>query len=222
MPTTSRNAYRYPALTDAPNVPQALQNLAEDVEGWTSRAFQCTSSTRPSSPPNGMVILETDTGSLAVFTASAWHYFGATDLAYHEGQWSAAFTPAQSIPNNSETTVAFGTQDFNGGLVTRTTASPGHTFTLNRGGLWSCSTTVRFASSSNAERYVGINTSTGARLGGAGNTPNGTPSTMNVAVTRNLPSGTILKVVVYQNSGGSVALEPADGWCRLNLAWLHG
>lgn len=32
MPTTTTYALRYPALTDAPNGPQAFQNLANDVE----------------------------------------------------------------------------------------------------------------------------------------------------------------------------------------------
>lgn len=39
----------------------------------------CTSSTRPSSPSEGMTIYETDTDLLAIYTGSAWQYVGGYD-----------------------------------------------------------------------------------------------------------------------------------------------
>lgn len=39
MPTTPTYAFRYPASGDAPNGPQAIQNLATDVEGAMNRPF---------------------------------------------------------------------------------------------------------------------------------------------------------------------------------------
>lgn len=37
MPTTSKFALRYPSLSDAPNVPQDVQNLASDVDSAMTR-----------------------------------------------------------------------------------------------------------------------------------------------------------------------------------------
>jgi hypothetical protein len=39
----------------------------------------CTSGTRPSSPPAGMVVFETDTGQLKVYDGAAWRRTGAFD-----------------------------------------------------------------------------------------------------------------------------------------------
>lgn len=79
MPTTTKG-FRYPALTDVPNVPQDVQNLAADVDAYfdTAKGFTvvCTSTTRPASPVQGVVILETDTGNRYYWSGSYWRGIG--------------------------------------------------------------------------------------------------------------------------------------------------
>lgn len=71
MPQTTKLGLRYPAVTDAPNVPLDVQELAEDVEAKLGLII-CTSATRPASPYQGMQIYETDTTETLFWTGSAW------------------------------------------------------------------------------------------------------------------------------------------------------
>lgn len=51
---------------------------SSDVNTFLMRqaVITCTSSTRPSSPAEGMTIYETDTDALAIYTGSLWKYVG--------------------------------------------------------------------------------------------------------------------------------------------------
>lgn len=51
---------------------------SSDVNTFLMRqaVITCTSSTRPSSPSEGMTIYETDTDAVAIYTGSAWRYRG--------------------------------------------------------------------------------------------------------------------------------------------------
>jgi len=223
MPTTSRNALRYPAPSDPPNGPAQIGNLASDVDGWLSRAYPCTSSTRPTSVSSGFMIYETDTGMTAIYDGSEWRYLAATGEVGSDAEYVAA--SAQSIPHGiaTNTVVAFGTAVTSSPLVTRATSGAGHVFTLNRAGRWSLTTTIRFADATTArELYAGILNATTTPYGANGmGTSVNVPTTLNVAVTRRFAQGDQVTVQVAQSSGAPLALDPGfPGWVRLNLSWI--
>lgn len=228
MGTTSRFALRYPTVTDAPNVPVDMRELAEDVEGQLARAFPCLSTARPASPPLGMLIFETDTSLLLVWDGDSWNTVVAPAAGGSGGttayaQFSAA--SAQSVPDATNTPAAFGTTDTASSSVARQADGAGHRFILNSSGIWSITTTIRYAqTSADGERYAGIHlagSSTTIPLGGEGHNQDlqGTV-TLNVAVTRYFASGTGVIVNLYQGTGSARLLEPhaSGGWARVNFA----
>lgn len=81
MPTTTYLGLTYPALSNAPNVPQDMQNLASGVDTKVSGVILCTSGTRPTTR-EGAVIYETDTDRMAKYTGSAWEYLAGSRISY--------------------------------------------------------------------------------------------------------------------------------------------
>lgn len=77
MPTTTYLGLAYPSLSNAPNVPQDMQNLAAGVDTKISGVVLCTSGTRPTTR-EGATIYETDTDRYAKYTGSAWEYFAGS------------------------------------------------------------------------------------------------------------------------------------------------
>lgn len=80
MATTPNRALRYPVSSNAPNVPVDIQNLATDCDNALAvgGAITCTSSTRPATTTNGVLIWESDTGHSLRYSsaAGAWRYVG--------------------------------------------------------------------------------------------------------------------------------------------------
>lgn len=233
MPETIAYGLSYPDPADAPDGPLAFQTLAQDVEGWLSRAWPCTSTTRPTSPPEGLIIRETDTG--AVYIASevgAWIPLGVG--ASGGGTTSAAQYSAstnQSVPNDVDVAISFGSADRTSAEVVRNAYRPdgsvpfGHGFQLLASGIWSLSTTVRYASVTfDGERYVGIHDAvTENPLIGSGwrfEVGLGGTQTLTCAVTRWFDAGDQVYVHTRQKTGGARTLErgPGNGWVRINLA----
>lgn len=102
MSTTPVRKLRYPVSTAAPNVPQDIQNLATDVETALNAggAIVCTSTTRPTSPTQGLLIYETDTQT------RRW-YDGANWIAVAQGGYLGSTMPnGGSYTGNSFGTVA--------------------------------------------------------------------------------------------------------------------
>lgn len=91
MATTTYLALRYPALSNAPNVPQDMQNLASDVDAMLGGIILCTSSTRPTAR-TGAVIYETDTGLYQSYNGSAWVVLGRTVTGTYTPTLTAATT----------------------------------------------------------------------------------------------------------------------------------
>lgn len=229
MPTTSRLGLRYPALTDAPNGPQALQQLAEDAEGWHNRAFPCTSTSRPASPAQGMIIYETDTGEWRGWTGVAWELIGsdpaggggggaATVVA--DAQYAANST--QSITNNVSRVVAFGAEQAASDYVVRTPRSVGHEFELTIGGLWHISATLRFAASNaNGERrFELVHDAAPTSPFAAATGGDQEPVMVNIGAVRRFAAGAKVYAQAYQLTGGTRTLEPGPGgaWVRINFA----
>lgn len=222
MGSTSRFTLTYPELTDAPNGPAQLQELANDVDGWLCRAYRCTSTTRPASPPDDFIIRESDTGNLLIWTGSGWAPItgtvttgggggGGTSLISTISSTFAA-TTTQTIPDSTDTVVAFGVEQQADPGVTRSTSGAGHKFTLSQTRLWIISATVRFAAHSDTGgRTVELRAgSTILAKEGEGD-PAAPAWTRSLSVARKLPAGTAITVVVRHDAGTSLALEPASG-----------
>lgn len=221
MGSTSRFTLHYPDLTDAPNGPAQLQQLAEDADSWLCRAFPCTSSTRPSGVPAGFLIRESDTGNVLVWSGSAWSQVNGTVSGGGGGGGTSlistvsatyAATATQSIPTGADTVVAFGVEQAADPAVTRSTSGAGHKFTLAQTRLWQVTATVRFAQNSVGGRTFDLQTGAGVVLAKASGPVNtDAPWTANLAVARKLTAGATVQVVARHNSSSSVPLEPAGG-----------
>jgi hypothetical protein len=219
--TTSRFGYRYPALTDAPNGPQAVQFLAEDVEEYTSRAFPCTSTTRPTGVGDGFIIRETDTGKWLGWTGSAWTELadtgggsgggggGGGSIGFPnavEGQWRASNN--QSLSSGSDTVLAFGTTEITSSIVTRSTLGSGHRFTLTEAGVYAVTATVRFAAGTAGSRFIELRNS--AQSDGyvsAGDQGGPAAATRHFSITKRFAAAQELVVIGAQSSGSTLSTE---------------
>ena len=222
MPTTSRFGLRYPAATDPDNPPQDLGFLAADADGWLSRAFVCTSTTRPTGVPTGFLIFESDTGALWVWDGDSWAIptnlaapgggggGGGSTVAAVSASWQAS--SAQPIAANQDVTVAFGTAiGTPDGAVTRAPSGAGHAFTLTRA--WTITGTIRYAQDAVGGRIVTLETLSGQRLSRASAPPNaGAPWSTPLAAARRLTSGTQVRVITRHNSTTDpLTLDPDGG-----------
>lgn len=233
MGSTTRFGLAYPELTDAPNGPAQLRELADDVDGLLSRLYRCTSSTRPLSPPNDFVIRETDTGNVMVWTGSAWSQVngtitgggtggtgggGGTSLISTASATYAA-TSAQPISAQSDVVVAFGVELVGDGAVVRSTQGAGHKFTLGQTRLWTVSATVRFAQNGTGGRTFEIRAGESVLAKVGADAPVNTPYTENLSATRRLAAGTAVTVIARHNAGGGLALDPSGGsYVHIDLA----
>lgn len=216
----------YPALGDAPNGPDLGQDLAEAVHALLARALVVTSSTRPASPANGLTIVETDTNSALIAIGGNWYYLTSTTTGgtvTGEAQYSAA--SAQSIPNTTDTAVAFGTDDYTSAAVTKLAHGAGHKFKLNQGGVWSITAMVRYASTSaTGERWAGFRTADGGFLPGDGDAPTANnPASLNFSLNQRFDTNEEVYVNAWQGTGSARLLEPYtdSAWVRINFVWLR-
>ena len=92
MPSSTYLSLPYPSLSDAPNVPQYLQNLATGIDGKLGGVIICTSVTRPTAR-TGAVIYETDTNRYVIYSGSAWVTVGQTITASFTPTPTASPTP---------------------------------------------------------------------------------------------------------------------------------
>jgi hypothetical protein len=233
MPTTPRLALRYPALTDAPNGPVAVQNLGLDVESWLNRAFPCTSTSRPASPAQGMIIYETDTGEWRGWTGAAWEEIGG---ATGGGGAAPVTADAQYSANGSQTissggagtVVAFGAAQQTTPYVERQTFGVGHQFKLTVSGLWAISTAIRCADENeDGELSSGLystanphNGPTPEPLAFASGGDESGGVTFTWALTRRFAANALLYVAVRNLTGSNRALERGvnGATVRINFA----
>lgn len=216
MGTTARFGLRYPALTDAPNGPQLAQFLAEDTEGWLSRAFPCTSSTRPAGVSDGFIIRETDTGKWLGWNGTVWSELadtggggggGSTGFPTTiEGQWRA--TGNQNISNNVDTVLGFGTTETSSSVVTRSTLGSGHKFTLNEAGTYAVTATVRFTSGTAGSRFIELrNSAQSDGFVSAGDQGGPAAATRHFSITKRFNVNQELVVIAAQSSGGTLSTD---------------
>lgn len=242
---TTRHALPYPGLTDQPDGPDAVKDLADALDPKLGRSVStATAATRTTltatltAADSGLFIFQEDTDALYLWT-------GATTLgplpttgggggggASGGGRWTAG-TTAQNVPNTTSgpgTPIAFGSPVGTPSQVTQQAeASVGHKFELLASGVWACSATVRVQSASaGGEISCGI----WADLDGVGGFDfnvahdgarrEGIARTLNPNATTYLPAGCKVVVYVFNGTGTQRVLEPNSGaWVHLDL-WLVG
>lgn len=227
MGTTPRFGLRYQELADEPNGPVLGQNLAQDVEGWLARAYRCTSLTRPPTPTNDMIIRETDTGDVRVWTGSTWAIIGGASggggFGTGDALW-ARFTALsdQSIPTGVDTPAAFGGDEGALGIV-RETKGVGHRFKATVSGLYQIDVTIRYAATASpGERYAGLHLdATGFPITGAGGNPQGSsPVTLSFGQAVDLIPTRYVYVNAYQGTGSARLFErgSGSGWVNIKFA----
>jgi len=107
-----------------------------------------------------MIIRETDTGNWLGWSGSTWVPLagggggGGGGYVPVKGEWRA--TTDQSIPNNTNTPLAYGTEVIASAVVTRNTFGVGHSFTLGEDGCYAISGIGRFAAGAAGTRFVGL------------------------------------------------------------------
>lgn len=233
MPTTSLHGLRWPSLSEAPNVPQDLGFLAADTAGWLTRAYPCTSITRPTGVPDGFLIRETDTGDLGMFngTTSTWTTYspnGSTGGGGGGGGGSTTITTAaalyeastaQPISTGVDTVVAFGVQQVADPEVVRSSQGAGHQFTLQATRIWTVTATIRFAQNASGGRTFEIRNSAGKVLAkSSGPVDTDAPWTCNLVVSRRMPINTAVHVIARHNAGTGISLEPNNGdTCHIDI-----
>ena len=189
--------------------------------GQRLRAYQlgpvpCTSATRPSSPTEGLEIVESDTGMVAIYSGGAWRYLYPTGEVSTHGEYNVS--GAQSIPNSTVTTLAFATESTSTPLVTKATSGVGHQFTLNRSGLWAITLSTGTVSAT-GERTAAIRDGVGAMA--TGGVIGAGVAHCFVSLCRYLASGTVVTCSMFQSTGGAINTLTATGENRLHIAWVH-
>lgn len=219
---------RYPVPTDSYDVPRDLGFLAADADGWLSRAFPCTDSTRPIGRGAGFLAWVQDLDTIEMWDGSTWRVVavlggggGGGGGSSADGQWRA--TSVQSI-GSSDTVIAFGVEETASPFVTRSTSGAGHKFALSAAGVYACSATIRLDEGNAGRRFAEWrNAAQTARHGSQGFTvDDDETATLNPCVTKYFPAGSELLVIASQSGQGSLPLVPnggsiAPGFVRVNI-----
>jgi hypothetical protein len=176
----------------------------------------CTSATRPGDPHEGLLIVESDTGMTAIYSGSNWRYLAPTGEVNTSGEYNQSGT--QSAANAAGTIVAWGNISTATPLVTRGTSGAGHSFTLNRAGVWTVSYSLR-TDSGTGERHATINDAVG-ECAAASYTGTGVAQ-LNVNLTRYFSSGTVITCQLFQSTGATRTIQGSNGQTRLHISWIH-
>lgn len=206
---------RYQTLADAPDGAGLGENLAGDTAGWLSRAYPVADATaRAALTPtgSGFLVFQDSDDTFWGWNGSAWIGFGdgtgggGGGGTFVEGQYRA--TANQSIPNTTDTVVAFGTTETASGVVTRATSGSGHKFTLANTATYAITAVVRFAAGTAGSRFIELRNS--AQTTGyvsSGNDGGPAAATRNFSITKQFTAGTELVVVASQSSGGALSTD---------------
>lgn len=129
----------------------------------------------------------------------------------------------QSIPDSTDTVIAFGTDQFTSSLITKSTQGAGHKFTFGTNGIVSVTTTIQFAANATGERAIHFEDSLGLWHGSVNNHgDSGNPTILNLGITKYFASGDWIVVEAYQTSGGALNVDSnallALG--RIDLAYI--
>lgn len=214
MGTTTRFGLHYQALSDAPDGAGLGELLAEDTDGWLSRAFPVADAagrTGLSAPPNGFLVKQDDDNSVWLWTGSVWTGVGAGTGGgggggggtFVEGQYRASAN--QTLTNSTDTVLAFGTTETASAVVTRATSGSGHKFTLTNTATYAITATVRFTAGTAGSRFIELRDSaqtTGYVSSGAQGGP--AADTRTFSLTKAFTAASELVVIGAQSSGGNL------------------
>lgn len=216
MGTTGRFGLHYQGLSDAPDGAGLGQVLAEDVEGWLSRAYpvaDAAARTSLTGVGQGFLVFQDSDDTFWGWNGSAWVGFGdgtgggggggGGGGTFVEGQYRA--TANQSIPNNTDTIVGFGTTETASASVTRATSGSGHKFTLANTATYAITAVVRFTAGTAGSRFIELRNSaqtTGYISSGGQGGP--AADTRTFSLTKQFTAGDEIVVVAAQASGATL------------------
>lgn len=177
-----------------------------------------TSGARPGTPAEGMVIYETDTDRLMIYSGTAWVRIGQGTTSGRTG-CTVRKTGNTSVGNVSNATITWTTEDVDtDGFIA--VSSSTITIPANLGGLYSVACSVNFDTGGVATTIgvsilasiSGTNYGYSGSVLAANNTPAGTGTnikTSGVAIALPLSAGDTLTFSAIQSSGGSQNLTSA-------------
>jgi hypothetical protein len=131
---------------------------------------------------------------------------------------------SQSISHVTNTELLYNTANQTSTLVTRATSGSGHSFTLERAGIWAIAFTEAFTANATGYRefWAEVNGSNFMRV----NYPATTASDASYTVSKVRPFAENDVVIIWgvQSSGGALnrVYVPGSNTGRVNFAWLGG
>lgn len=194
-----------------------------DVDSYlmAQAVIQCTSSTRPSSPHEGMVIAETNTGRYAVYTGSAWQYTGWFKAAGRIGCFlgnPAGLNFAYAIPTSTLETIGWVYPDPTRSPFYDPAAMHDHTGNIHRitapagcGGMYGFEVYIPFTAGwTDATSQIRLTTSTGY----TSYRPVLPPAFSASFGPIELAAGDFAFFQVFHASGATRTIDWANGWVR--------
>lgn len=148
----------------------------------------------------------------------------ASDLGSADTSAEYNATSDQTITTSTDTKIAFGTTNSSSTYVTRAVDGVGHSFTLNRDGLWAITTGILWEALTTNERWTRIWVNGAPIVQIADIAASANFISQNGHITRPFTNGDVIHIVGWQNKGSSV-LSKADNtnaYGRINLCWLGG
>jgi hypothetical protein len=124
--------------------------------------------------------------------------------------WAAYLcSGSQSIPDATDTKVAFDTALVTSPYVTRSASAPGHLFTFLKSGIWAITTTCRFGgTASTGERGMHLEDSLGIWMCATAGTPSShAGETMSLHIVRYFTANDFVSVELTQNRGSPLSTE---------------
>ncbi|MDQ3760963.1 MAG: hypothetical protein M3460_04490 [Actinomycetota bacterium] len=177
-------------------------------------------------PSAGQLVVSTADNMIHRYDGSTWigsvALGGTTAATRHEAFYYQ--TVAQGIPNATDTRLAFNLPGDTSNDVTASGVN-NTTFTLNRGGEWRISTSMRLVAATLGERHLFLNAGTtlaiGSRFGGA---TAGESTGVSLAVSADIrfAAGSVVEIGFYQVSGGTRNTDVAFGSSNfVSLTWMR-
>ncbi|WP_395109776.1 hypothetical protein [Actinomadura sp. SCN-SB] len=174
---------------------------------------------RPLNPVTGEIIHRTDQDLHEFWTGSAWQTLGTQNPP--TARLNALSN--QSIPNSTHTAVAFGSEaeDTHGG---HSNSSSNSRYVAPISGVYLVSATAVWTGDPNGIRELSVRSDGSFSLAGDRQLAGSGTVTLVQSVTRlmRLNAGSYVEAVVWQSSGGSLALDASfQGGSRMEICWLR-
>lgn len=202
----------YPASTAHTRLWEHFQTLAETADEAISAhsVIVCTSSTRPSSPTEGMVIYETDTDLLRLYTGSVWRSPAGLNGAARVKVYPSA---NQNLITSTVTLLSFDSEAHKNVTSMHSTSSQTSRLIAPYSGLFDVRVQVSFATNTTGRRAITIRKNAGgSAVGGTQvnvvsmSAANSDTTTYGCSFDIELNAADYLEVFPFQSSGGLLAV----------------